>query len=333
MAARSHPAAIALSIAPIKGCSPGLRGYRTPVCNVSSDRFPLLVIAGPTGSGKSALALYLASELRGEIVNYDSVQVYRGLDIGSAKTPLSERRGIPHHVIDILAPEQELTAGAYARLARPVLRDIAGRGKLPVLAGGTGFYLRALLDGLSPAPPRDPALRQRLAEIARRRPAALHRFLRRIDAEAARRIHPNDRQKLMRAIELARAERLPRDPLTGFRVLKIGLNPDRKQLYARINRRTQQLFAGGLLEETASLLRSGLPPDAKALQTLGYRQAVQVLTGKMSLAAAIEECQTKTRQYAKRQLTWFRAERDITWLDGFGDDPNLQITARALPNL
>jgi len=291
------------------------------------------VICGPTGSGKSALALFLASELGGEIVNYDSVQVYRGLDVGSAKTPPAERRGIPHHLIDVLAPAEELSAGAYARLARPVLREIAERGRLPVLVGGTGFYLRALLDGLSPAPPRDPALRKRLAESAQRRPTALHRLLRHLDPEAARRIHPNDGQKLIRAIELARAERLPRDPLTGFRIVKIALNPDRKQLYARINQRTEQMFAGGLLEETESLLRAGLPADAKPLQTLGYRQAVQVLTRQTPIAQAILECQTKTRQYAKRQLTWFRAERDITWLEGFGDDPHLQLTARSLSKL
>ena len=300
---------------------------------MSLDPFPLVAVAGPTGSGKSALALSLASALGGEIVNYDSVQVYRGLDIGSAKTPPAERLGVPHHLIDILEPHEELTAGAYARLARPLLTEIASRGKLPVLVGGTGFYLRALLAGLSPAPERDAALRDRLSTLAERRPAALHRLLRRLDPEAARRIHPNDCQKLIRAVELARAQRLPRDPLTGFRIVKIGLNPDRQLLYQRINQRTEQMFASGLLEETEALLQTGLSPNAKPLQTLGYKQAVQVLARTLPLEHAIAECQTKTRQYAKRQLTWFRSEPDITWLQGFGDEPHLQLTARSLANI
>jgi tRNA dimethylallyltransferase len=294
---------------------------------------PLIAIVGPTGSGKSALALRLAAELGGEIVNYDSVQVYRHLDIGSAKTPAAERRGIPHHLIDVLDPCQELSAGEFARLCRPLLGEISARSRVPVLVGGTGFYLRALLQGLSPLHGRKPALRQRLTAIASRRPALLHRFLRRFDGAAAARIHPHDLQKLIRAVELAGSERLPAEPLTGFRVLKIGLQPDRDLLYQRLNIRTERMFRDGLIEEVNTLLRAGVPPHAKALQTLGYKQAMQVLSGEATLPAAIAECQTRTRQYAKRQLTWFRAESDISWCHGFGDSPNLQLSALALCKL
>jgi tRNA dimethylallyltransferase len=280
--------------------------------------YPLVVVLGPTGAGKSALALSLARAFQGEVVNCDSVQVYRGLDIGSAKLPAHSRQGIPHHLIDIIDPAQDLTAGAYAGLGRQVLRDIQNRGKVPVVAGGTGFYLRALLDGLSPAPARDAALRARLSVLRERRPAALHRFLRRCDSTSARRIHPNDHQKLIRAIELTRTPILPRQPLSGFRVLKIGLHPERRVLYDRLDQRSAALFEGGLIEETRTLLSTGIPASAKCLQTLGYKQAVDFLSGHLPLSEAIRECQTKTRQYAKRQLTWFRREPEVHWLAGFG---------------
>jgi tRNA dimethylallyltransferase len=291
----------------------------------------LVAIVGATGAGKSALAVAMAQHFEGEIVNFDSVQVYRGLDIGSAKTPVAERGGIAHHLIDIAEPEEELTAGSFAALARGCLREIAGRGRLPVLVGGTGFYLRSLLDGLSPAPGRDAELRRRLGEVRGRRPGALHRWLRRFDAAAAARIHANDHQKLMRAIELAaqQTEALPREPLVGFQVLRIGLNPPRVDLYRKINARSTAMFDGGLLEEVRRLLDSGVAADAKGLQTLGYRQAVAVLQGRMSATDAREEVQQKTRQYAKRQMTWFRRE-DVTWLDGFGDELAVQEAAVAL---
>lgn len=288
----------------------------------------MIAILGPTGSGKSALALAIARDLDGEIVNFDSVQVYQGLDIGSAKTPLAERQGIPHHLLDLIHPVQDLTAGAYAAVARACLQEIASRQKLPVLVGGTGFYLRSLLDGLSPAPGRNPELRERLAKIAVRHPAALHRFLRRADPSSAHRIHPNDHQKLMRAIELAvSATPAPREPLSGFRVLKLGLNPPRTELYERINRRSAEMFENGLLDETRALLDSGVPSSAKSMQTLGYRQSVAVLEAHLTLAEAIQDVQTKTRQYAKRQMTWFRAEKDVDWLSGFGSEPKLQDEA------
>lgn len=292
--------------------------------------FPLAVVLGPTGSGKSDLALVLAESVRGEIVNCDSVQVYRGLEIGAAKVPVSERRGIPHHLIDIIDPTEELTAGAYARLARQALARIASRECVPIVVGGTGFYLRALLDGLSPAAGRDERLRARLTRIAGRRPAALHRMLRARDPASASRIHPNDRQKLIRALELTFLEgqaasltqSRPRDALQGFAVIKLGLAPDRKTLYERLNRRTEIMFREGILREAATL-----PPGAKPLQTLGYKQAHSVLQGSLTLEEAIRECQTKTRQYAKRQMTWFRAEPGVIWLPGFGSDSEIQRKA------
>jgi tRNA dimethylallyltransferase len=295
---------------------------------------PLVVIAGSTGSGKSALALAMACSFGGELVNYDSVQVYRGLDIGSAKTPAGERRGIPHHVLDAISAEEELTAGAFSELARVSLRQIADRRALPILVGGTGFYLRSLLDGLSPAPKRNPDLRRRLRDLAAGRPAALHRFLRRVDAAAAGRIHAHDQQKLIRAIELATSRgsepHMPRQPLSGFRILRIGLDPPRKELYDRINQRSANMFERGLLKETQGLLDSGVPAQSKALQALGYKQAVAVLENRQSLEEAVAEVQTKTRQYAKRQMTWFRREPEMHWLNGFGDSQEVQHSAGAL---
>jgi tRNA dimethylallyltransferase len=292
----------------------------------------LIVVAGPTGSGKSDLALALARHFRGEIVNCDSVQVYRGLDIGSAKTPAAEREGVPHHLIDVADPSEDLTAGAYAELARAALADITARRRLPIIAGGTGFYLRSLLDGLSPAPARDPDLRARLIKVGARRPTTIHRLLQRRDPAAALRIHPNDRQKLIRALELSAAAGPPRSrlPLTGYSVLKIGLNPERSELYRRLNLRSAAMFQNGLLAETQALLDTGLNATAKSLQTLGYKQAVQVLTQGVPLADAIGDCQTKTRQYAKRQLTWFRRESNINWLEGFGSSREIQAAAAQL---
>ena len=288
---------------------------------------PLVAVVGPTGAGKSELALRLAELFGGEIVNCDSVQVYRRLDIGSAKTPVAQRMGIRHHLLDIAEPDQELTAGVYAQVAGEALNDIRARGALPIVAGGTGFYLRSLLDGLSPAPARNDALRERLSALGKRRPGALHRFLRQRDAAAAARIHANDHQKLMRAIELAGRTPVPRRGLEGFRVLKIGLNPPRALLYEKLNRRAAWMFEHGLLEETKALLDGGVAPTAKALESLGYRQAVEVLTRGMPVAQAIEECWQKTRQYAKRQMTWFRHEAGVEFLQGFGGQPGIQERA------
>lgn len=296
---------------------------------------PLIVVLGPTGTGKSQLGLALAESLRGEIVNCDSIQVYRGLEIASAKVPLPARRGIPHHLIDFIGLDEELTAGAYSHAARKVLESLRLRNKVPIVVAGTGFYLKALIEGLSPVPGRDEALRTRLRHVAEKRPLALHRFLRATDPEAARRIHPNDHQKLIRAIELTilagqpatRAQSSPRHPIQGFGILKLGLIPERSLLYERLNQRSATMFQDGLIAETKAILDAGFSPELKPLQSLGYKQAINVLQGCLDLGDALLECQTKTRQYAKRQITWFNREPDVHWLTGFGDEKHIQMRA------
>jgi tRNA dimethylallyltransferase len=274
--------------------------------------------------------LELAERLDGEIVNYDSVQLYRGFDVGAGKVPTAERRGIPHHLLDCLEPEQLFTAGDYRREALRVLTDLRARAKLPLFVGGTGLYLRALLLGLFEGPRRSEALRQRLRALARRRGGGrLHRLLERMDPAAAERIQPRDTQKLIRATEVCLLAGQPlsalhargREGLKGYRICKIGLNPERGRLYERIDCRVRAMFAGGLLDEVRALLAR---PDAcriKPLEALGYRQAGAVLRGEMSLEEAIRDTQVATRHYAKRQLTWLRPESDIVWFGGFGDDP------------
>lgn len=285
------------------------------------------MVAGPTGSGKSHLAVALAVRFHGEIVNCDSLQIYRGLDIGTAKPGGAERAQAPHHLLDFLDPNEVFNAGQFAKVAAPVLRDIAGRGRLPILAGGTGFYLRALLDGLNEGPGRDDNLRQRLL----RRKGDLHRLLRRLDPETAGRIHPNDRNKTLRALEICLLARQPasqlfqteRRALEGFRVLKLGLLPPRDALHRRIEVRTRAMFDGGLLDEVRGLLAQGVPWDAKAFESIGYRECLQHLEGRLSLAEAQELTTIATRQYAKRQITWFRREKGLVWLEGFGDQPEV----------
>jgi tRNA dimethylallyltransferase len=295
--------------------------------------FPLLAIVGPTAAGKSALALALAERWDGEIVNYDSVQLYRGFDVGSGKLAPAERRGIAHHLLDCLEPGQVFTAGDYRREALKVLADLRARGKLPIFAGGTGLYLRALFLGLFEGPARSEALRQRLRALADRRGREfLHRLLARLDAAAAARIQPRDTQKLIRAVEVCILARQPlstlhargRAGLEGFRVIKVGLNPPRAQLNDRINRRVESMFAAGLWEEARAMLARPDVERIKALGALGYRQACAALEGKMSREEALAATQVATRHYAKRQMTWFRREADITWFEGFGDDPHVQ---------
>ena len=292
----------------------------------------VIVILGPTGSGKSQLALQVAANFAGEVVSCDSLQIYRYFDIGTAKLPPAERRAIPHHLIDIIDPDEVFTAGEYARLARPILEQVSARGHVPVVAGGTGFYVRALLDGLFPGPERHPALRSRLGTREKRKPGSIHRLLRRFDPEAARRIHPHDLPKTIRALEVCILARRPmtemfregRAALSGYIVRKIGLWPPREELYERLDRRTEQMFQGGLIDEVRSILARGFAPTAKPFESHGYRQALQFLNGELNLEEAVFYAQRNTRRYAKRQMTWFRQERDVEWFSGFGDDPRVQ---------
>ncbi len=289
---------------------------------------PLVAVIGATGSGKSSLALDLAGNFQGEIVNCDSLQVYRHFDVGTAKLPVEQRRGIPHHLIDIVNPDEIFSAGAYAERARVAIADISARGRLPIVAGGTGLYLRALLSGLFEGPTRDQALRDRLASREKRRAGSLHRLLARFDPRAARRIHPHDVPKVTRALEVCLLARRPvtelheqgRNQLVGYRALKIGLWPDRDALYQRLDVRCLAMFDGGLIEEVRRILGLGFAPTAKPFESHGYKQALDQLRGGLTPKEALFYAQRNTRRYAKRQMTWFRQEPAIEWLRGFGDD-------------
>ncbi|MGZ4843649.1 MAG: tRNA (adenosine(37)-N6)-dimethylallyltransferase MiaA [Candidatus Angelobacter sp.] len=292
----------------------------------------LVVILGPTASGKTALSLHVAERLQGEIVSCDSVAVYRELEIGTAKPSKEERGRVPHHLIDIAGPEELVTAGDYSRLARQAIGGISARGHLPIVVGGSGLYLRALLEGLFPGPPRSEELRIRLRERAMERGTDyLHKLLRRMDPAAAQTIHANDVPKVVRALEVSISARAPmtglwqqgRDPLQGFKILRVGLNPDRESLYERINQRAQEMFSAGLLEETRMLMeRYG--SSAWPLNSLGYKQAMQHLRGEISLEQAIVAAQQGHRNYAKRQMTWFRREPEVHWITDFGSNPTVQ---------
>jgi len=311
-------------------------GLVAPVSPVPARTDPLVVLLlGPTGSGKTALSLELGERFGGEIVSCDSVAVYRRMDLGTAKPTKEERARLPHHLIDVADPNQPFTAGEYGRQARAALREIASRGHLPIVTGGTGLYLRALTDGLFAGPERQQELRVRLQRSREKHGEGwLHRMLVRLDPASAARIHANDAAKLIRAIEVCLAARKPlsqvmaRDPLTGFRLLRIGLNPPRKPLYARLNQRAAAMFSAGLVDETRGLLARYGP--VKALDSLGYRQAAAVLAGTLTLEAAVEAAQQGHRNFAKRQLTWFRREPDVRWIESFGDHAETVNTATAL---
>ncbi|HVO62408.1 MAG TPA: tRNA (adenosine(37)-N6)-dimethylallyltransferase MiaA [Terriglobales bacterium] len=302
-------------------------------------REPLLVvILGPTASGKTALSLAVSESFKGEIVNCDSVAMYYELDIGTAKPSAAERVRAPHHLFDCIEPTAYISAGEYARQARDVIDEINDRGHLPIVAGGTGLYLRALLEGLFPGPQRSEELRQRLRDrVSSKGSQYLHRILAKLDRTAAANIHANDTPKLIRAIEVCLASREKmtdlwkqgRDALRGFQILRLGLNPNRAQLYDRINARAAEMFNLGLVEETANLIQK-YGDCIRPLSSLGYKQARQLLRHELTRDQAITAAQQAHRNYAKRQMTWFRREPDVTWLNGFGDEPGIQRTALAL---
>jgi tRNA dimethylallyltransferase len=292
----------------------------------------LVVLLGPTASGKTALALKLAESFQGEIINCDSVAMYRELDIGTAKPSLAERARAPHHLLDCIDPTAYITAGEYARQARTIAQQIKDRGHLPIVVGGTGLYLRALLEGLFPGPQRSEELRARLRQrVAEKGGQHLHGMLRKLDANAAEKIHANDLPKLIRAIEVCLASRQKmtdlwkqgREPLRGFHILRLGLNPERAELYERINARAAQMFDLGLLEETEDLIKK-YGDSIRPLASLGYKQALQVIHGELTQDQAIAAAQQAHRNYAKRQMTWFRREADVVWFNGFGDAVRVQ---------
>jgi tRNA dimethylallyltransferase len=294
---------------------------------------PLVAIVGPTASGKSALGVKLAERLGGEVVACDSTQLYRGFDIGTAKPSLSERRGVPHHLIDVLRPQDEATAGGYRQLSLHILEDLRRRERLPVFTVGTGLYLRALLEGLADVPQRSEELRERLRASIQEHPTGhLHRVLKKLDPEAALKIAPADEQKLIRAVEVCILTRKPisevhrtgRAPLEGWRVLKIGLMPPREKLNEHIHARTDAMLERGWTHEVQALLERGLSEDSKPFDSIGYRELHAVLRGEITSEEARGAIQQATRRYAKRQLTWFRKEPGVQWFPGFGDDPVVQ---------
>jgi tRNA dimethylallyltransferase len=296
--------------------------------------YPVIAILGPTASGKSELALFLAERFSGEIINYDSVQVYRYLDIGTAKPTLEERRRIPHHMIDICEPTDIFTAGDYQREARRVLEEIRQRRNVPILVGGTGLYLRALTEGLFNGPTRSVHWRNRLEMIAERNGRRhLHRILSRLDPLAADRIAVQDKQKVIRALEIrletgkalsAHLAERPRQPLTGFNVVFVGLNPAREALYQRIDERVYRMIQAGLLEEVRQLLARGIPPSAKPFEAIGYRHILAERNSITVEGETIRIIQRDTRRYAKRQMTWFRKQPGMTWFDGLGDTEEIK---------
>jgi tRNA dimethylallyltransferase len=297
---------------------------------VSSSQNPVIAIVGPTASGKSTLGIEVALQLNGEIINCDSVQVYQEIQIATAKVPLEERQGVPHHLIDFVSPSINYTAVEWAREATIKIDEIEQRGRVPLLVGGTGFYLRALREPFFASPRTDESLRQRITAIRERHgPEHLHKLLARIDPAAAARFFPRDWPRVQRAIEvrlqtgLSIVDQLNKRPEAheSVRRLRIlALNPPRTELYERINQRAQSHFDRGLVDEVKGLLANGVPPQSSALGAHGYRRVVEFLQGKRTLESAIEQTKLDVRHYAKRQLTWFRHEADVEWFAGFGEE-------------
>jgi tRNA dimethylallyltransferase len=293
----------------------------------------VLAIVGPTATGKSALGLSIAGQYAGEIVNCDSTAVYRGFDIGTDKVPLSEQRGIPHHLIDVAEPTDIYTAARFAHDATAAIRDILARGRLPILVGGTGLYFRALTRGLFPGPAADPVIRDRLERIADRRGTPrLHALLARVDAVSARRIQPRDRKRLVRALEVYVLTRRPltehfadtASPLAFCEVVAIGLRAPAAAIAERTARRVDQQFARGLMDEIRGLLARGVPPTARPFGGLVYRQALELLAGVRDETATRALIAQENRRYARRQLIWFRKEPNLVWFEGPADEPDVR---------
>ena len=300
----------------------------------------IVAIVGPTASGKSSLGIELALSFGGEIINCDSVQVYQEIQIATAKVPLEERRGVPHHLIDFVSPRETFTAADWARAAIDKIEEIEGRGPSVFLVGGTGFYLRALRQPFFPSPATNEELRARLTRIRERRgPEHLHQILQRFDRAEAENLSARDWPRVQRALEFYlqtgepisnRRPLRPSPPSLTSRIRVIALNPPRDELYARINERTEKHFANGLVEEVRRLLNDGVPANSSALGAHGYRRVVEYLNGERDLLSAIEQTRLDVRHYAKRQLTWFRREPGVEWVDGFGDDPAVQSRVKEL---
>ena len=296
--------------------------------------YPAIAIAGPTASGKSNLALYLAERFDGEIVNYDSLQLFRHLNIGTAKPSVAEQSRVPHHLIDILEPDEDFSAGQYQWRAREVLNDIRKRKRVPILVGGTGLYLRAVMEGLFDGPQRSTYWRARMEIIAREKSREyLHLLLERLDPSSAARIAPRDLPKVIRALEVrlttgrslsSHLDAAPRRPIQGFNFNVVGLDPPRAPLYERIEERVRQMWEAGLVEEVKQILDSGVAPGANAFRAIGYRQVLQYIDGAISLDEAIMLTGRETRRYAKRQLTWFKKQHSLTWFDGFGSENEMK---------
>lgn len=295
---------------------------------------PVIAVVGPTASGKSALGIAIALALKGEIINCDSVQVYQGIEIATAKVPFEERQGVPHHLIDFVPPHVNYTAGEWARDAEKTIEEIESRNRVPILVGGTGFYLRALRHPFFPSPPTNEELRRRLNEIREQHgPEHLYRILQRLDPPTAKQLFPRDWPRVQRGIEVvlqtgrpmsAQKHHRPEPHESALRLRVIALNPPRERLYQRINERTDAHFAAGLVAEVNGLLAQGVPAESNALGAHGYRRVVEYLQGKRDLASAIEQTKLDVRHYAKRQLTWFRREPGVEWYEGFGEDGELQ---------
>ncbi len=296
----------------------------------------LVVLVGPTASGKTALGAELAERLGGEVVSADAFAVYRGLDIGTAKPGPDLRARVPHHLIDVADPAERYSAGAFVRDADAAIAAIGARGKVPVVVGGTHFYVRALVRGLFPEPPRDERLRLELEEEWARDPDALRRRLRELDPSAASRILPNDRQRVLRALEVCVGAGRPMTELwrehagrgPRYESVVLGLNPLRAALHATIALRVNRMFASGLVREVEGLLAGGLSPRVHALKAIGYRESCRVLSGELEVAAAVREATEATRQLAKRQMTWLRGERDVRWLTGEREEMLSEAIAR-----